>query len=1700
MKPSMRVIRTVLVALILPLLTIPAQTSGWATSTVDPFPTFTSEGYFDTFELVTFDATALLNNPSWTIDYTTDGGSNWTNIADPASYVGCQPTSGATGACYLGNTPATNGFLPNGTWSFQLRFDDNSGNFGDSSEQVTFTSTGAFTFDPTSNFFATNVSVTSEDSSANVSFTSPADTLVGPWRNMYYSYSLDGGNTFQTNPGDLVPISGISNQSFTIPNLTNGITYSIGIAYYIPDLGTFFPIEANTYVYSVTPSVMSSPHIDSISIASSTTLSVAFSPPTSSETVDYYDYSTDGGTTWLSDPANTNSPIAISIQSTPDGDGFQTQSLQSGPSYSIQVRAEFLVNGTDVPGEPSNMVTGTLLSDTPFISASSQAGDGWATIQTTSISGNPVGYDYSLDYGPWQRLPQTYGSTSMTIFGLTNGQPVGVTIRPYFLDGSTGASSNQITVTPDPSLLTGSSKDSPQVLSVAPGNGYLQVMFNPPTSFDPVSYDYSLDGGNTWHARASDESWGPLTIFGLENGKTYHVAIRGRDLTGVGPSSSTLSANPQSQTQILGTGDAFLQSSYAEVGIRPDGAFGSNSVPAGLHPALTDGNSISQCLGFVVDRTKNGFGPTISGSQDFINIDDGDYFCPGSPYEGWGIEYNNQLSRNSDSYNNIQSSGPMVNTSSGTKQSIQWAGLDSNSGLQVTQVASLENSGQSLRVAVTLTNSSGSDLNDVYYQRSVDPDNAHGSTDGLSNMYFSHNVVTRDGYSGNGAQVSAAFLSGAQIYLTSPDPSAHAAVCPGWQTSSIQIYSPSGDYGQQNDGSGNNLCTNLTSGGSDDGDYAISLAWKFDSIANGTTVSLSFSYDLTAQSAALPVAITLPATTDTSTDVTLNALVNASGAESNAVFTIGTNSDLSGNVIVVPASQNPINGSSDTNITAVIHGLVPGKQYYYQVSASNNIGTTTGAIVGFVPIGTPTAGLTELSSLAESSVTLHGLVNPAGGTVSALHWSVSTDPTLNTGVSTFESVEPWSSLNGTAINNSVSGLVTGLSAGIIYYYQLSVTTETGTVVTAIQSFTTPPAPFAGILAATSITPTSAQLHGMVNAFNNTTTSIIFKLANNSNLDNFVTIQATPDQVTGNTNTAVSATATNLTGGSTYYFQLVATNLNGSNSSGVQSFIAGSSPSIANLNTTVSGLSVAINAEVRANGPQTSTLFYVSTDSSFPLSSAIISTAPNFVSGIDSSTVTGQSTGALNPQTTYYVKAVSTNALGSTSSGTSSFTTPSVVVTQPSTLLTSQQSTVHPGDLLSIDVTFSTSMNVFDRTMLNISGSSSGWLIGSVSSGVISLDGSEKFTVGLVSASTATLGTLNVSINDGVIRDTFGNLNLASNSLVINVAGLITHTISLNSPSFGSITPSSIAPVVDGDTPTFDFTPLAGYQIETVTVDGTDVTNSLTFISGQVKRYTFAPVVSDHALVVTFNQISVSSSLAIYAPLSGSTIHLVVNETILAPLPQLRVSGGTGLETVTVTVGSTLPPGLQVETNGTISGTPSSIGTTFTSFTLTDSLNETASVTVSFVVESATVSNPPLSPILKPIPDPAQRSRIDSTFPLVGVVGTEIKVTFTGNFPELIRNITFDGRFLPTDYWIQSESTVVVRLPNRNAGIYPIQIFNGAVPVLKLTPFTFVNPPLAITLPLPVKTKTTYLRCVSNSRKRIVFGVNPVCPTGYSVAP
>jgi uncharacterized protein (TIGR02145 family) len=103
----------------------------------------------------------------------------------------------------------------------------------------------------------------------------------------------------------------------------------------------------------------------------------------------------------------------------------------------------------------------------------------------------------------------------------------------------------------------------------------------------------------------------------------------------------------------------------------------------------------------------------------------------------------------------------------------------------------------------------------------------------------------------------------------------------------------------------------------------------------------------------VPTATTLAATNIGGTSATLNGSSNANNLSTDITFEYGITANYGS---TVTATQSPIAGNTNTNISVIIIGLPAGTTYHYRIKAVNSLGTTYGSDLTFttVPLGTVT--------------------------------------------------------------------------------------------------------------------------------------------------------------------------------------------------------------------------------------------------------------------------------------------------------------------------------------------------------------------------------------------------------------------------------------------------------------------------------------------------------------------------------------------------------------------------------------------------------------------------------------------------------------------------------------------------------------------------------------------------------------------------
>ena len=172
-------------------------------------------------------------------------------------------------------------------------------------------------------------------------------------------------------------------------------------------------------------------------------------------------------------------------------------------------------------------------------------------------------------------------------------------------------------------------------------------------------------------------------------------------------------------SQIVGT-EAFLQGYFLEVGVSACGSYGTaGNAPCGYHPR----NNFNSGIGFVSEPARDGW--TV-GAPAFC----GDYFLPGSPVEGWGVQVGNQNYINSNlgticTTNQITGNIASYNYTNG-QTDVVWNGSitsGTGNGLTFSQQTTMYDNNLFFVTTVRICNTTGANIDSIFYTRNVDPDN-----------------------------------------------------------------------------------------------------------------------------------------------------------------------------------------------------------------------------------------------------------------------------------------------------------------------------------------------------------------------------------------------------------------------------------------------------------------------------------------------------------------------------------------------------------------------------------------------------------------------------------------------------------------------------------------------------------------------------------------------------------------------------------------------------------------------------------------------------------------------------------------------------------------------------------------------------------------------------------------------------------------
>jgi len=314
-----------------------------------------------------------------------------------------------------------------------------------------------------------------------------------------------------------------------------------------------------------------------------------------------------------------------------------------------------------------------------------------------------------------------------------------------------------------------------------------------------------------------------------------------------------------------------------------------------------------------------------------------------------------------------------------------------------------------------------------------------------------------------------------------------------------------------------------------------------------------------------PIATTLPASSVTATNATLDGSVLTSDLDTSVYFLYGFTTNYN--------RQSATNTLAATNITLYVSNLVslmPLRTYHFQLVASNSLGTTLGGDLTLTtPPLVPAVTTSAATSVGRTNATLHGTVNPNGAVSTAyFQYGLTTN---------YGSYSPTNTLGASNINLSVNNLLSSLAPGTTYHFQLVAGNSGGTGVGNDLTFATvagPPTPTT--LPASDVTGTNATLNGSL-LTGHLATAAYFQYGLTTNYGSY---SATNTLASAFVTLSVSNLVSNLAPNKTYHFRLVATNSTGSALGNDLSVVTAMLPAVMTLPaTSITASNAALNGTV-----------------------------------------------------------------------------------------------------------------------------------------------------------------------------------------------------------------------------------------------------------------------------------------------------------------------------------------------------------------------------------------------------------------------------------------------------------------------------------------------------------------------------------------
>ena len=292
-----------------------------------------------------------------------------------------------------------------------------------------------------------------------------------------------------------------------------------------------------------------------------------------------------------------------------------------------------------------------------------------------------------------------------------------------------------------------------------------------------------------------------------------------------------------------------------------------------------------------------------------------------------------------------------------------------------------------------------------------------------------------------------------------------------------------------------------------------------------------------------PTVVTTAASVILTNGATLNGTVNANSVSTIVTFEWGETTDYFGGSVT--ADQSPVTGTSITNCSYVLSGLVPAKFYHFRIKGVSASGTSYGDDMTFttdasVPV-LSTVITVAATNVVPTSARLNGTVNANGtATTVTFEWGLSgTPPYDHIGRAATPPL-----VSGTTDFSVLVNLTGELSPSTVYHFRCVGHNAAGWTYGDDMQFTTPAITLPTVIttAATALLPAGATLNGIVTA-NGASTAVTFDWGLTTTYLH-VGIAGTPSPVTGMTPTNVSLPLSGLDPSTCYHFRCVGVNSSG----------------------------------------------------------------------------------------------------------------------------------------------------------------------------------------------------------------------------------------------------------------------------------------------------------------------------------------------------------------------------------------------------------------------------------------------------------------------------------------------------------------------------------------------------------------------------